>query len=66
MRGADQSWNLFITGKSGGTYKIQSRAITADANWQDEYTGTATNNMLKVPAFQKNDSGRLYRGLHQP
>jgi hypothetical protein len=66
MRGADQSWNLFITGKSGGTYKIQSRSLTGDATWHDEYTGAATSNTLKVPTFQRNDSGRIYRGIHEP
>ena len=59
----DQGWDLFLSGKVGRTYSVQSRAIRGDTIWHDEYTLSLTNNSVRLPVFEKNDAGRLYRGV---
>jgi hypothetical protein len=58
-----QGWDLFINGQLGGTYTIQSRSLQGASTWRDELTVVLTNNTLRIPVFQKADSGRLYRSI---
>ncbi len=61
----DSGWDLFLSGRAGGKYTIQSRGL-GDAIWRDAYTVIATNGTARLPEFLKQDSGRLYRGVLHP
>jgi hypothetical protein len=55
-------WDLYLSGKAGASYRLESRVFQGDTTWHNDYTLTLTNGSAKLPIFQKNDAGRFYRG----